>query len=470
MEEEEREMRPGRTARAIHGLGLCLVLIPILFLALLAVFPILQPSKADGGPDMLLTDADVSFSRMDAIADEALTAYARVRNTGGSEGTATVRFYIDLVGPPGDMNLSGEMNIVVPSGGSSVASLPIELSAGSHSVSASVTNVTPEDADLTNNFASTTIEVFPSEDLVVFSSPTLLLEGINANIQGGTERVVPLNITALGGQAQEVTVVALESSGVFLQPVSPITLDEGQTDNVYVRISVPELEEGAGSHTKELLIQAVGSNAKGNSATIVLFVHPPVSSTTWWNSATATLAAVGVLAAVLAAINSVEWGKYKFLGVFLPLYTKLKKEDILNQYTRGKIHGYLLANPGDYFNSIAKALDISSGNLAYHLRVLEREGEIVSKKDGVHKRFYPRGVKIGTSTENELSEVQRSIYKVIKETPGIKQKDIASLLGVASSTVNYHIQKLIVSGLVLARRKGMAMQYRVVAEKVDSGR
>lgn len=464
-------INPDLTTKAWHGMGLLLVLIPILFLSLLAVMPILQLSEAGEAPDMLVTAADLSFSQMDAVAEEPFTAYARIRNVGGAGGTATVRVYLDLVGSPEDSDaaLAGEMNVSVSPGGSSIASLSLSLSSGVHKVSATVVDVNPEDANLANNFASTTIEVFPSRELVYFSSPTLLLEGINATIQSGTERVVPLNITALGGQAQEVTIVVLESAGMFVEPASPpFDIDDGETIRVYLRISVPEFEEG--TREKRFLVQAIGSNARGNSAIVALFVHPPVTSTSWWNPTTSTLTALGVLAAVLAAINSVEWGKYKFLGVFLPLYTKLKKEDVLNQYTRGKIHGYLVANPGDYFNSIAKALNISSGNLAYHLRVLEREGEIVSKKDGVYKRFYPRGAKIGPSTEDELSSIQEAICNVIKETPGINQKDIASLLGVTSSTVSYHLQKLVAGGLVRARRKGMAMRYHANVEKVKCRR
>jgi predicted transcriptional regulator len=244
-------------------------------------------------------------------------------------------------------------------------------------------------------------------------------------------------------------------------------LSEGETGKVYIRISVPKLDGENGSVEKELLIQAVGDNAAGNSASVTLHIHPPVTSTSWWNPTTTTAAIIGLMAAVLATINSIEWGRYKFLGIFLPLYTKLKKEDVMNQYTRGKIHGYLLANPGDYFSSIGKALNISGGNLAYHLRVLEREGKLVSRMDGIYKRFYPRGARIEYSAENELSSVQKSIYDAIEETPGIIQREIASLLGVTSATVSYHLGKLVSRGMVMARRKGMAMRYFIPTKKVE---
>jgi DNA-binding MarR family transcriptional regulator len=444
-----------------------MVLTTMLFLSLLQIGLFTQVSEAEEQPDLLMTGDSISFSRLDIVAGEPFTAYARIRNVGSGTGVAVARLYIRPEGWPlgANYSLEGEENVTVLPGGSSIASFPLSLSAGIHEVLVNLTEVSPDDIALSNNNASTAIEVFPSPDLIAFSSPTLILDPITIAIQDGTERTVPLNITALGGDTSGVTVVVLDSAGVFVEPAhAPIGLNEGEDGWVYIRISVPKLDGENGSVEKELLIQAVGDDATGNSAKVTLRVHPPVTSTSWWNPATTTATMIGLLAAGLAVINSIEWGRYKFLGIFLPLYTKLKKEDVMNQYTRGKIHGYLLANPGDYFSAIGKALGISGGNLAYHLRVLEREGEVVSRMDGVYKRFYPCGAKIESSVENELSSVQRSIYNAIDETPGIIQREIASLLGVTSATISYHLRKLVSRGMVRARRKGMAMRYFISAK------
>ncbi|UCD92821.1 MAG: winged helix-turn-helix transcriptional regulator, partial [Methanobacteriota archaeon] len=389
---------------------------------------------------------------------------------GGGAGTCIATLVTHLQGSPlGNYSVGIDRNVTVLPGGSSVASFPLTLSPGVYDVFVNLTEVCPNDTDLSNNNASTTSEVFASPESVLFTSPTLMLESVNATIQSGTERVIPLNVTALGGDVQGVTVVVLDSAGVFAEPAhSPIRLDEGETANVYLRISVPVIGKENDTSERRLLIQAVGIDAVGNTANVTLIIHPPVTATSWWNPTTTTATVIGIIAASLAAVNSVEWGRYKFIGIFLPLYTKLKKEDIMNQYTRGKIHGYLLANPGDYFSSIGKALDISGGNLAYHLRVLEREGEIVSKMDGMYKRFYPRGVKTENAGENELSSVERSICEAIVDTPGIIQRDIAALLGVTSPTVSYHLGKLEARGLVKARRKGMAKRYFPDVERIKA--
>ncbi|MBA3044445.1 winged helix-turn-helix transcriptional regulator, partial [archaeon] len=58
-----------------------------------------------------------------------------------------------------------------------------------------------------------------------------------------------------------------------------------------------------------------------------------------------------------------------------------------------------------------------------------------------------------------LNETQKLIVEKIKETPGISQKDIASLLGVSASTVDYHISKLISANIIKRERSGMRIRY-----------
>jgi predicted transcriptional regulator/PKD repeat protein len=159
-----------------------------------------------------------------------------------------------------------------------------------------------------------------------------------------------------------------------------------------------------------------------------------------------------------------EAGKYRFLLLLIPLYTKLKKDEILDHFTRGKINGYIMANPGDHFNSIKKALRLSDGSFAHHIRILEKEGIIKSTRDGTHRRFYPAEMPI-PENGSTLKKSQLLIIEKIKEAPGISQKDIATLLGVSSPTVNYHLKELLKREIIRGERAGMRMKYYVNPEK-----
>jgi predicted transcriptional regulator len=166
-----------------------------------------------------------------------------------------------------------------------------------------------------------------------------------------------------------------------------------------------------------------------------------------------------VVGASTLAILSTEVGKCALLLFFLPLYTKLRKEEILDDYTRGRIHGYIQANPGEHYNAIKRALDLNNGSLTHHLSILEKDGEIKSRIDGVYKRFYPKTMIIPNGGAGELTETQKMIMAKIKETPGISQKDIATLLGISSATVNYHIERMLALKVVKRERLGMRVKY-----------
>ncbi len=79
---------------------------------------------------------------------------------------------------------------------------------------------------------------------------------------------------------------------------------------------------------------------------------------------------------------------------FIPLYTRVSREDIVEQATRGRIIEYIEQNPGKHFGAIRDALSLSNGNAIYHLRVLEREGLVKSRTNGMYKRFYSKDVNL----------------------------------------------------------------------------
>jgi len=159
---------------------------------------------------------------------------------------------------------------------------------------------------------------------------------------------------------------------------------------------------------------------------------------------TVAVASVTLIVAfsIIGLLGGTEVGRYALLaGLLIPLYTKLMKDRVLDHYLRGKIHGYIIANPGEHYNAIKEQLDVTNGALSYHLRVLEREGYIRSRMDGMYKRFYPSEMKLPRST-HRISSFQEVILTIVKNNHGVSQKDIARRIGVSSQVINYHIKLL----------------------------
>jgi len=212
---------------------------------------------------------------------------------------------------------------------------------------------------------------------------------------------------------------------------------------------------GAANLLVRLEYTGPGGAAVGDASAIagvVVFAPTPIASLT---VSTGFLAAAALSAAAMAT----ERGKVAFLFFAVPLYTRLRHERILDHETRGMIRGYIVANPGDHYNSIKEALELPNGTLAYHLQVLHKEKLVRSVKDGKFRRFYPFEMRLPVG--GQPTKIQRVILELIRANPGVTPRDLAGLLGITSSTVSYHLEKLDELGRIEFRREGITKRLHV---------
>jgi predicted transcriptional regulator len=156
--------------------------------------------------------------------------------------------------------------------------------------------------------------------------------------------------------------------------------------------------------------------------------------------------AAGGIGAIVAAAAAV--GKYKFSVLALPLYSRLKKESLLNHAVREQIFGFVNSHPGANFSQIMRELNLKNGVLAYHLNTLEREELIRSLRDGTFRRYYPR------SGRDVPFEIQKAIIEKIAQMPGIPEGFLADELGISRQVLDYHLDHLVQSGHVRMERRG----------------
>jgi DNA-binding MarR family transcriptional regulator len=179
-------------------------------------------------------------------------------------------------------------------------------------------------------------------------------------------------------------------------------------------------------------------------------------------------AAIGIAVAIGASFMSfTEYGRYRFFLFFLvPLYSKLRKDQVLNQFFRGQIYGYIMAYPGENYSSIKRALNVGNGTLTHHLYILEREGFVTSRVDGRYKRFYPVGLK--KEKRAKMSMIQKVLLKMIKQNPNMSQTEIAVTLETSKQVVNYHIKMLEKFGMIRIAKKGAKIEYEVLSRSGGS--
>ena len=160
------------------------------------------------------------------------------------------------------------------------------------------------------------------------------------------------------------------------------------------------------------------------------------------------------------ALASAEVTKFALIAALLPMFTRLKKEEVLDHRLRYAINGLILETPGIHYNAIIKELRLSNGVAVYHLRVLEQRGFIRAVRDGTMKRFYPTAVRLPQDRAPTPEEIRDHIVAIVGSTPGISQKDVAKRLAMEREAVGYHLRELTREGSLKAEKDGRFTTYR----------
>jgi predicted transcriptional regulator len=165
-----------------------------------------------------------------------------------------------------------------------------------------------------------------------------------------------------------------------------------------------------------------------------------------------------------AAVFSTELGRYGLARLLFPLYTRLKKDEVLEHFVRGQIYGYIVSNPGDHYSLIKEALKVNNGTLSHHLRTLEVQGFVKSRRDGALRRFYPIKMNIPQGEGQQLSDLQLGILDIIRQTgtEGATQRFIADMIDASQQTVSYNLRALSRHGVVRIEQDGRRARYYIM--------
>lgn len=101
--------------------------------------------------------------------------------------------------------------------------------------------------------------------------------------------------------------------------------------------------------------------------------------------------------------------------------------------------------------------------MTHHLRLLEQQHVIVSKRIGRSRHFYENGGRYQVHQKEAYALLQNEraakIMKLIRNEPGIIQKDVCESLSLQASIAHWHIKRLHEAGLVNAVKQGRTVQY-----------
>lgn len=162
-------------------------------------------------------------------------------------------------------------------------------------------------------------------------------------------------------------------------------------------------------------------------------------------ASSSVLVPVATAAVVTASlVPLVRW----IVGPFL--LSRIRREDLLRQATRARIHDFVVSNPGAHLSEIRRALGMSKGPTSYHLQVLVAAGIVVKVENPPYSSYFANGASEGVRAAARALRVPkaRSLLAQVLDRPGLDVQELVDGSPMARSMVYYHLNRLADVGLV----------------------
>jgi predicted transcriptional regulator len=121
---------------------------------------------------------------------------------------------------------------------------------------------------------------------------------------------------------------------------------------------------------------------------------------------------------------------------------------------RDRIRRHVAANPGVHFNQLARELDLATGQVQYHLKRLRRADAVVS--ESLYGRTHYYTPEYDAAERGAIAvlrrETARDVLLSLLESGSSRPSVVAADLGIARSTLEWHLDHLLEQDLVEKRR------------------
>ncbi|WP_336036724.1 winged helix-turn-helix transcriptional regulator [Halobacterium yunchengense] len=136
--------------------------------------------------------------------------------------------------------------------------------------------------------------------------------------------------------------------------------------------------------------------------------------------------------------------------------------------TRAAIERAVQTHPGLHFRGLARRLEIAPGQVQYHVRRLRSTGDVVAESVYGRTHYYPPEYDEWERTALALLRRETAgdvVAHVLVEEP-VRPGDAADALGIARSTLEWHLDRLVEHGLV-EKRRGARGRVRLAVPQRD---
>lgn len=182
----------------------------------------------------------------------------------------------------------------------------------------------------------------------------------------------------------------------------------------------------------------------------------------WLSPASPEAARVGI---VSLAVGALYWLWPTLKGSLVGLFSRLQPPTLLEHPARAQLLQIVQAEPGIHFQDLVRRSGLANGTAVHHLGKMTQVGLLSARPFGRYTCYFP-----GASPDRAAlaaapvlrSDGARRVYEAIQGRPGLSGLELAGLVALQPSTVSYHVQRLVDSGLVRAEREGRSVRLSAV--------
>lgn len=150
-------------------------------------------------------------------------------------------------------------------------------------------------------------------------------------------------------------------------------------------------------------------------------------------------------------------------ALFSPMFTRFERESVMQHPNRMQLYTLVSTTPGIRLQDLCDETGLSRTAVTHHLRLLEQQHVIVSRRMGRSRHYYENGGRYERDQKDAYALLQndrsREIADYIRTHPGTIQKQLCEALGVRASIAHWHVKRLEEANLVDATRQGRTVHY-----------
>jgi DNA-binding transcriptional ArsR family regulator len=269
----------------------------------------------------------------------------------------------------------------------------------------------------------------------------------------------PVVILAVSTVTQVEGLVPSDPVGFLGQQVAPARDTVEHLPTILIGGSDPEPTAPAPATASLAQVQAPGTmpilvaaGATAAAAAVVVF---------WLAGSSGSLGAGAAGAGTASKFGATDLRR--LLPFASPLFTRFEKDTVLGHPKREALYALILQDPGVSLQSLCDSTGLSRTAVTHHLRLMELQHLIVSKRMGRSRHYYENGGRFGRDQKDAYAVLQnarsKEVATFVKQNPGAIQKAICAAAGVQASVAHWHLRRLLEAQLVEAVRHGRTVAY-----------